>query len=87
MANTKSSAKRARQTPKRTLVNRRSTSAVKNLLKNVREVLATGKKEESKAAAQAYISKLDKAVKCGRIHKNSANRHKSVIGKALAALK
>ena len=87
MANIKSAAKRARQTIKRTLINRRSTTAVKNLLKNVREVLATGKKDESKVAAQKYISTLDKAVKCGRIHKNSANRHKSVVGKALAALK
>ncbi len=87
MANTKSAAKRARQTIKRTLVNRRSTSAVKNLLKNVRAVIATGKKDEAKVAAQEYISTLDKAAKAGRIHKNSANRHKSVIGKALAALK
>ena len=87
MANIKSAAKRARQTIKRTLVNRRSTSAVKNQLKNVRTVLATGSKDESKVAAQEFISSLDKAVKGGRIHKNSANRHKSVIGKALAALK
>ena len=87
MANTKSAAKRARQTIKRTLVNRRSTSAVKNLLKNVRAVIATGKKDEAKVAAQGYISALDKAAKAGRIHKNSANRHKAVVGKALAALK
>ena len=87
MANIKSAAKRARQTIKRTLMNRRATTAVKNKLKNVRAVLAAGSKDESKVAAQGYISALDKAVKTGRIHKNSANRHKSVIGKALAALK
>jgi small subunit ribosomal protein S20 len=86
MANTKSAAKRARQTERRTLVNRRSLTAVKNQLKNTREVLAGGDKEATRAAAQKLISTLDKAVKNGRVHRNAASRHKSALNKALAGL-
>lgn len=86
MANTRSAAKRARQTTTRTLANRRALTSVKNRLKEVRLALKAGKKEESIAAAQKFISTIDKAVKTGRIHRNSANRHKSAISKALAGL-
>jgi small subunit ribosomal protein S20 len=86
MANTKSAAKRARQTTRRTLVNRRSLTAVKNQLKSVRDALKGGNKETAKAAAAEFISTIDKAVKAGRIHRNSSSRHKSVLNKALAKL-
>jgi small subunit ribosomal protein S20 len=86
MANTKSSAKRARQTQIRTLVNRRGLTAVKTQLKNVREALKSGKKAEAQAAAHLFISTIDKAAKTGRVHRNSANRHKASVAKALAAL-
>ncbi len=86
MANTKSAAKRARQTTRRTLVNRRSLTAVKNQLKSVRDALKTGNKETAKAAAAEFISTIDKAVKAGRIHSNSSSRHKSNLNKALAKL-
>ena len=87
MANTRSAAKRARQTARRTLVNSRSLTAVKTQLKKVRAALKSGKKDEASASAQTFVSTLDKAVKAGRVHRNSAARHKSTIGKALAALK
>ena len=86
MANTKSAAKRARQTERRTLVNRRSLTAVKNQLKNTREVLKAGNKDSAKSAAQTLVSTLDKAVKNGRIHRNAASRHKSALNKTLASL-
>jgi small subunit ribosomal protein S20 len=86
MANTKSAAKRARQTERRTLVNRRSLTAVKNQLKNTREVLKVESKDTARAAAQKLVSTLDKAVKNGRIHRNAASRHKSALNKALASL-
>ena len=84
MANTKSAAKRARQTERRTLVNRRALTAVKNQLKKLRSVLGGTDKAAAKAAAQEFISSIDKAVKTGRVHKNSANRHKSAVNKALS---
>ncbi len=86
MANTRSARKRARQTEARTLVNRRALTAVKNRLKEARLALKAGKKDVAAAAAQKFISAIDKAVKTGRIHRNAANRHKSAISKALAIL-
>lgn len=86
MANTKSAAKRARQTTRRTLINRRALTGVKNQLKSVREVLKGTDKAKATAAAAQLISTIDKAVKAGRIHRNSANRHKSAVNKALAKL-
>ena len=86
MANTKSAAKRARQTSARTIANRRSLSIVKNQLRTLREVIKSGKKEEAGAAARAFFSSLDKSAKSGRVHRNAANRHKARINKALAGL-
>ncbi len=86
MANTKSAAKRARQTERRTLNNRRALTMVKSQLKSVRAALASGNKETAKLAAQSFVSVLDKAVKSGRVHSNSAARHKSNVSKALAQL-
>jgi small subunit ribosomal protein S20 len=86
MANTKSAAKRARQTTRRTATNRRALTGVKSQLKGFRDALKGADKAKTQAAAAAFVSKIDKAVKAGRIHKNSANRHKSVVNKALAKL-
>ena len=86
MANKKSAAKRARQTEKRTLENRRVTSAIKTQIKKLRADIAGGKKEESKAGLTATSSMLDKAVKTGRIHRNAADRQKSRLGRAVASL-
>ena len=86
MANTKSAAKRARQNERRTLVNRRSLTAVKNQLKGVRDALKGGNKETAAAAAHRFISSIDKAVKAGRVHRNAASRHKSRLDVALAKL-
>ena len=86
MANTKSAAKRARQTERVSLNNRRAITAVKNQLKSVRAAIEGGNKETAKAAASTFISSIDKAVKTGRVHRNSAVRHKSTISKALAKL-
>ncbi len=87
MANTKSAAKRARQTGRRTLTNRRAITAVKSSLKDTRAAIKTGKKDEAQASAKTFVSNVDKAAKTGRIHKNAANRHKSRVARALAALK
>jgi small subunit ribosomal protein S20 len=86
MANTKSAAKRARQTERRTLMNRRVLSSGKNSLKAVRGAVKAGKKDEARKLVQAFASTVDKAAKTGRLHKNAANRHKSNAARALAAL-
>ena len=86
MANTKSAAKRARQTVRRTAINKRSLTAVKNQLKSVREAIKGGKKDAANTAAASFFSTIDKAVKAGRLHRNAASRHKSRLNSALAKL-
>ena len=86
MANTKSAAKRARQTLRRTAINKRNLTAVKNQLKNVRDTLKAGSKDNARAAAATFFSTIDKAVKAGRLHRNAASRHKSRLKSALAKL-
>jgi small subunit ribosomal protein S20 len=86
MANTKSAAKRARQTLRRTAINKRSLTSVKNQLKGVREAVKGGNKETAKTAASKFFSTIDKAVKSGRLHRNAASRHKSRLNSALAKL-
>jgi len=86
MANTKSAAKRARQTVTRTQHNRRALITLKKETKAVRTVLKGGDKAAAQAAQTKFSSTIDKAAKTGRIHKNKANRLKSRTAKALAAL-
>jgi len=87
MANTKSAAKRARQTERRTDSNKRVSTAVKTQLRLIRAAVTAGKKAEALALLPQTSSALDKAAKTGRIHKNKADRHKSVLARQLAALK
>ena len=87
MANTKSAAKRARQTTRRTAENKRVSTVVKTQLRDIRAAVAAGKKDEALALLPKVSSALDKAAKTGRIHQNKADRHKSGIARQLAALK
>lgn len=86
MANTKSAAKRAKQTVVRTAQNRTALSAIKTYTKAFDTAIKAGKKDESKAALQVLVSALDKAVGDDRLHKNLADRRKSRLSKKLAAL-
>jgi small subunit ribosomal protein S20 len=86
MANTRSAAKRARQTERRTLHNKRALTGLKSQTKKVRAALSSKDKAAATTAVQALASMADKAAKTGRIHKNKANRQKSRLNKQLAAL-
>ena len=86
MANTKSAAKRARQTKSRTLHNRRALTNLKSQVKDFRAKVGAKNKDAAKAGFKSVISALDCAAKTGRIHKNAANRKKSRLNKALATL-
>jgi small subunit ribosomal protein S20 len=82
MANTKSAAKRSRQTLKCTLRNRSALARLRTMQKAARS-------NESPSADQirTLISAIDKAAKRGIIHENAANRRKARLNKALAAAK
>jgi small subunit ribosomal protein S20 len=82
MANTKSAAKRARQTVKRSLRNRSVVTHLRTMQKAVGSTQTPGSDQIS-----ALISAIDKAAKRGIIHPNAANRRKARLGKVLAGAK
>jgi small subunit ribosomal protein S20 len=81
MANTKSAAKRARQTAKRSLRNRRVLTNLRTLQKRTR----SSEKADS-SQIRSLISAIDKAAKRGVIHRNAANRRKARLTRALVAV-
>ena len=83
MANIKSAAKRARQGTARGARNTGVISALKSGQKKVRAAVTAGKLEEAKAEFAKVSAALDKAAKRGIIHRNSANRRKSALNRAL----
>ncbi|GAT33385.1 small subunit ribosomal protein S20 [Terrimicrobium sacchariphilum] len=87
MANTKSAAKRSRQSTIRHGRNSSILSALKNGQKKFRAAIAAGKLDEAKAEYVNVTSALDKAAKRGVIHQNSADRKKSVFNRALQPTK
>jgi small subunit ribosomal protein S20 len=87
MANHFSALKRARQTEKRTEQNRANTSRFRTELRKFRQALQTGDTAQAKSLFSNTISMIDKAVKKGIIHKNTAARYKSRLSARLAAAK
>ncbi len=80
MANTKSAAKRARQSVGQTVRNRSILTRLRNLKKHARSG-----QQIDRAKAQELISAIDKAAKRGVIHRNAANRSKARLARAMAA--
>lgn len=87
MANTKSAAKSARQSVRRRARNTNVLTSLKTEQKKLRKALATGDSATAKAEFSKLSSALDKAAKRGIIHPNVADRRKSRLNKALAAVK
>ena len=85
MANTKSAIKNARKNARSRIRNQRVKSRLKTLAKGFSKAAGAGDADAGRAAAQSYISALDKAVNKGIIHRNSANRHKAVCAKFIIA--
>jgi small subunit ribosomal protein S20 len=80
MANTKSAAKRTRQTLRRAARNRSVKTHLRRLQKQIHS-----SPERTADQIWAAISAIDKAAKSGVIHRNVANRRKARLNKALAA--
>ncbi len=87
MANHFSALKRARQTQKRTEDNRANTSRLRTALRKLRQTLQSGDSKQAKEAFSSTVSVIDKAVKKGVIHKNTAARYKSRLSARVAAVK
>jgi small subunit ribosomal protein S20 len=80
MANTKSAAKRARQSAARSSRNRGVRTRLRTLQKRGRD----GAKPNAEQVRD-LIAALDKAVKHGVIHRNAANRRKARLNKLMGA--
>ena len=83
MANHFSALKRARQTTKRTAQNRINTSRLRTTLRKFRAALKSGDSAVAKSQFSETVSMIDKAVKNGVIHKNTAARYKSRLNARL----
>ena len=79
MANTKSAAKRSRQTAKRTLRNRSVVTRLRSMQKKARTTETADANQ-----IRGIISAIDKAAKRGIIHRNAARRRKARLNRALA---
>jgi small subunit ribosomal protein S20 len=82
MANTKSAAKRTRQSLTRALRNRSVKTQLRGLQKQIRSA-----PKNSPDQIRAVISVIDKAAKRGIIHRNAANRRKARLKRVLAERK
>ncbi len=82
MANIKSAQKRMRSDKRKTLRNRMVKTGVKTAVKKYSVALGSDL-QAAPAAMNAAASTLDRAVSKGIMHKNTANRKKARMAKAL----
>jgi small subunit ribosomal protein S20 len=90
MANHYSALKRARQTEKKTTVNRANSSRLRTQLRKLRTAIASGDQSQTQSLFRETVSLIDQSVKKGVIHKNTGSRYKSRLSaraKAAAAAK
>lgn len=85
MPNHFSALKRMRQTKKRAAINRSNRGVFRASLRRIRQSLAGGSAEQSAPLLSPTVSRIDKAVQKGLIHKNTAARLKSRLMKRVQA--
>jgi len=86
MANTRSAAKRKRQTERRAPLNKSVLTGLKSQQKRLTTAVASGDKAKAQVELDVLASILDKAAKRGIVHQNLANRRKSRAAKVVAAV-
>jgi len=84
MPNTKSAERRMRNSARKQVRNRSTSTKLHSLEKNYLKLVAEGKKEDATKALKAVSSALDKAAKTGTIPKTRASRKKSRLSLQLA---
>jgi small subunit ribosomal protein S20 len=77
MPNHKSSEKRVRQNEKRREINGSNRGRLRTAIKKLRAALTTGDANTIQELLPSTISKIDKAVQKGVLHRNAAARYKS----------
>ncbi len=86
MAHSLSSKKRIRQNAKRRAINKARKGQVKAQVRAFNEAVTGGDKAKAAEALKAAVKKVDQVAAKGTLHKNTANRRKSVLQKKLNAL-
>ena len=86
MPNIKSAKKRVLVIEKKTLINQMHKTALKTAVKRFDQAAEEKNVDEAKALFAEAISKLDKGVKQGILHKNTAARKKSQLALKLAKI-
>jgi small subunit ribosomal protein S20 len=77
MPNHKSAEKRVRQNEKRRVINRSNRTALRTSIKKLRAALGGNNQTAAGELLPETISKIDKAVQKGVLHRNAAARYKS----------
>jgi len=84
---TKSAKKSIRKDKKKTKINIQRKNKIKDLVKEVKSLVAQNKKDEAKKLLPQIYKALDKTAKNKVIKKNNASRRKSRITKAINKIK
>ena len=87
MTHSLSARKRAKQSTKRTTINRARKSRVKTQIKHFESALDSGDVEAASEQYQLAAKKLDKTAATSTMHKKTAARKKSRLAKKLNQLK
>ena len=77
MANIASQKKRIQRTERERLENRWRTTQVKTWFRRLEDAVGAGDAERADAEHRLLISKIDRALKSGAIHRNTAARRKA----------
>jgi small subunit ribosomal protein S20 len=77
MANIHSQKKRIQRAERERIENRRYTSSIKTYFRRLERALADGDSDRADSEHRVLVSKIDKAVKRGALHRNNGARKKS----------
>jgi small subunit ribosomal protein S20 len=86
MANTKSAKKAARQTVRRTIVNRARRSRLRTAVRKVEEAITSGDRTKAIAAMAEAEPVIIRSAQKNIVHRNAAQRKVSRLAHRIAAL-
>jgi small subunit ribosomal protein S20 len=86
MANTKSAKKAARQTARRTAVNKGRRTRFKSSVRKVEEAIASGNKDQAAAALREAEPIIARNAQKGVVHRKTASRKVARLAKRVGAM-
>ena len=86
MANTKSAKKAARQTNRRTEVNKARRTRLRSSVRKVEEAIASGDKNAAAAALKAAEPVIARTGQVGVVHRKASSRKVSRLAKRVGAM-